>query len=176
MKVNVEIDEKYVEPNAVIYANQITEDIKAAVEFLKQENIKGINCLKNEQTVIVKLEEIEKIYALTGKVYLETKNETLEIRKRIYELEEMLPKRNFLRISNSEIINFDKVKNIELKIYGSLGFDKEHINVVEVAKLMEKAGVKMICVHGRTRSDFYSGKVTYASRRYIKKIKEFLKI
>ena len=146
MKVNVEIDEKYVEPNAVIYANQITEDIKAAVEFLKQENIKGINCLKNEQTVIVKLKEIEKIYALTGKVYLETKDETLEIRKRIYELEEMLPKRNFLRISNSEIINFDKVKNIELKIYGSLVIN------------------------------FYSGKVTYASRRYIKKIKEFLKI
>lgn len=44
MKVNVEIDKKYVEPNAVIYANQITEDIKAIVEFLKQENIKGINC------------------------------------------------------------------------------------------------------------------------------------
>lgn len=146
MKVNVEIDKKYVEPNAVIYANQITEDIKAVVEFLKQENIKGINCLKNEQAIIVKLEEIEKIYALTGKVYLETKDETLEVRKRIYELEEILPKRNFLRISNSEIINFDKVKNIELKIYGSLVIN------------------------------FYSGKVTYASRRYIKKIKEFLKI
>ena len=146
MKVNVEIDKKYVEPNAVIYANQITEDIKAIVGFLKQENIKGINCLKNEQAFIVKLEEIEKIYALTGKVYLETKDETLEVRKRIYELEEILPKRNFLRISNSEIINFDKVKNIELKIYGSLVIN------------------------------FYSGKVTYASRRYIKKIKEFLKI
>ena len=74
------------------------------------------------------------------------KDETLEVRKRIYELEEILPKRNFLRISNSEIINFDKVKNIELKIYGSLVIN------------------------------FYSGKVTYASRRYIKKIKEFLKI
>ena len=146
MKVNVEIDKKYVEPNAVIYANQITEDIKAIVEFLKQENIKGINCLKNEQAFIVKLEEIEKIYALNGKVYLETKDETLEVRKRIYELEEILPKRNFLRNSNSEIINFDKVKNIELKIYGSLVIN------------------------------FYSGKVTYASRRYIKKIKEFLKI
>ena len=39
-----------------------------------------------------------------------------------------------------------------------LGYDKENINVVEIAKLMEKAGVKMICVHGRTRSDFYSGR------------------
>lgn len=54
-----------------------------------------------------------------------------------------------------------------------LGFDKENINVVEIAKLMEKAGVKMICVHGRTRSDFYSGKVNL---EWIKKVKESVSI
>lgn len=54
-----------------------------------------------------------------------------------------------------------------------LGFDKEHINVVEIAKLMEKAGVKMICVHGRTRSDFYGGKVDLD---WIKKVKESVNI
>lgn len=54
-----------------------------------------------------------------------------------------------------------------------LGFDKENINVVEIAKLMEKAGVKMICVHGRTRSDFYSGKVNLD---WIKKVKESVSI
>ena len=54
-----------------------------------------------------------------------------------------------------------------------LGYDKENINVVEIAKLMEKAGVKMICVHGRTRSDFYSGKVNLD---WIKKVKESVSI
>jgi len=54
-----------------------------------------------------------------------------------------------------------------------LGFDKENINVVEIAKLMEKAGVKMICVHGRTRSEFYSGKVNL---EWIKKVKESVSI
>ena len=54
-----------------------------------------------------------------------------------------------------------------------LGYDKENINVVEIAKLMEKAGVKMICVHGRTRSDFYSGKVDLD---WIKKVKESVNI
>lgn len=54
-----------------------------------------------------------------------------------------------------------------------LGFDKENINVVEIAKLMEKAGVKMICVHGRTRSDFYSGSVNL---EWIKKVKESVNI
>ncbi len=38
-----------------------------------------------------------------------------------------------------------------------LGWDEKHINAVEIAKLCEKAGAKAIFVHGRTRSEFYSG-------------------
>jgi nifR3 family TIM-barrel protein len=63
------------------------------------------------------------------------------------------------------------IKPVTVKM--RLGFDKEHINVVEMVKLMEKAGVKMICIHGRTRSDFYSGKVDLD---WIKKVKESVTI
>ena len=62
-------------------------------------------------------------------------------------------------------------KPVTVKI--RLGFDKEHINVLEVAKLMEKAGVKMICIHARTRSDFYSGKADW---KYIKEVKDNVNI
>ncbi|MGN1181480.1 MAG: tRNA dihydrouridine synthase DusB [Faecalibacillus sp.] len=41
------------------------------------------------------------------------------------------------------------------------GFDKEHINAVEVAKLVEKAGASAIAVHGRTRSQMYEGKADW---------------
>lgn len=41
------------------------------------------------------------------------------------------------------------------------GFDKEHINAVEVAKLIEKAGASAIAVHGRTRSQMYEGKADW---------------
>ncbi len=54
-----------------------------------------------------------------------------------------------------------------------LGFDHDNINVVEMAKKLEEAGVKMICVHGRTRSDFYGGKVNLD---WIKKVKENVNI
>lgn len=37
-----------------------------------------------------------------------------------------------------------------------IGWDREHINAVEVAKNLELAGVDAICVHGRTREDYYS--------------------
>lgn len=41
------------------------------------------------------------------------------------------------------------------------GWDSEHINAVEIAKVCEEAGASAICVHGRTRSQGYSGKADW---------------
>ncbi len=38
------------------------------------------------------------------------------------------------------------------------GFDKEHINAVDFAKVLCEAGADMLCIHGRTREQMYSGK------------------
>lgn len=41
------------------------------------------------------------------------------------------------------------------------GFDKDHINAVEFAKMCEAAGASAITVHGRTRDQYYSGASDY---------------
>ncbi len=38
-----------------------------------------------------------------------------------------------------------------------IGWDNEHINAVEIAKICEEAGASAIFVHGRTRSEGYTG-------------------
>ena len=53
------------------------------------------------------------------------------------------------------------------------GWDKEHINAVEVAKVIEKAGASAICVHPRTRKQGYSG---IADWNIIKQVKESVDI
>lgn len=53
------------------------------------------------------------------------------------------------------------------------GFDKEHVNAVEIAKVAEQSGAKAITVHGRTREQFYSGK---ADRDVIRAVKEAVSI
>lgn len=38
------------------------------------------------------------------------------------------------------------------------GFDEEHVNAVEMAHIAQESGAAAVAVHGRTRSQFYSGK------------------
>ena len=53
------------------------------------------------------------------------------------------------------------------------GWDKEHIVAQEIAKIAEEVGISAITVHGRTRTEFYSGKADWD---IIKKVKESVKI
>ena len=53
------------------------------------------------------------------------------------------------------------------------GWDSKSINAIEVAKVCEKAGASAITVHGRTRSQLYSGK---SDLNIIKQVKENVKI
>lgn len=63
--------------------------------------------------------------------------------------------------------------NIPITVKIRTGWDSEHITAVEVAKNIERAGASAITIHGRTRSQFYSGEVKLS---LIKEVKEAVKI
>ena len=53
------------------------------------------------------------------------------------------------------------------------GFDEEHVNAVEIAKIAEDAGAAAIAVHGRTREQYYAGKADW---EIIAQVKEAVSI
>lgn len=54
-----------------------------------------------------------------------------------------------------------------------MGWDKEHIVATDIAKIAEEVGISAITIHGRTRSEFYSGKANW---EIIKQVKEAVSI
>lgn len=80
-----------------------------------------------------------------------------------------------LDLDNAEEIMKAVVQNSKVPVTLKIrkGWDKENIVAVEVAKIAEKAGISAITVHGRTRSEFYTG---IADLDIIKKVKENVNI
>ena len=67
------------------------------------------------------------------------------------------------------------VKTVEKPVTVKMrkGWDKNNINAVEVAKIIEQAGAAAITIHGRTREEYYSGR---ADLDIIKQVKESVNI
>lgn len=62
--------------------------------------------------------------------------------------------------------NLDCRPKLSVKI--RLGYDHSHINFLEVADVALEAGVDMITLHGRTKSDLYSGKANWEAITLLK--------
>ncbi len=146
MQVEIKIDDSCIETQVIIITDNVTDEINDILNTLSSKTPEVITGFHNDLAEILSLDDIIRIYAAGGKTFASVKEKEYTLRQRLYELEEQLTKRSFVRISNSEIINLKKVRNFDLSISGT------------------------ICV---TLSD---STVTYVSRRYVSKIKQVLGI
>ena len=108
MQVEVKIDENCKDPKIIIVADKMTDEIGALVQSLSTSYPNVIAGFSGDEVRLLEESEIVRIYAANQKVYAQTANSEYILRPRLYELEERLTKRLFVRISNSEIVNLKK--------------------------------------------------------------------
>lgn len=146
VQIEIKIDGSYTEPKIIILTAVVTEEVNKIVDKLSKETPQIISGSKNEKVEVIEQGDLIRVYANAGKVYAVTDKGEYAIRFRLYEMEERLNFNQFVRISNSEIINLKKVENFDLSFTGT------------------------ICVK------LVDGTTTYVSRRYVSKIKTILGI
>jgi DNA-binding LytR/AlgR family response regulator len=144
MQVEFQIDSEQKAPKIIVVADKMTDEIADLIRKLSEEEPQMMIGFYDDKLTILEPLKIIRIYTTNGKVYAVTEQGEYSVRLRLYELEERLDSRLFVRISNSEIINLKKVKDFDLNFAGT------------------------ICV------SLIDGTVTYASRRYVTKIKQVL--
>ena len=146
VQVEVRLESTVTEPKVVILTDQMTEEVNAILRMLSESEQKLIAGFRDDTAAVLDEKDILRIYAANGKVFAVLSSGEYTLRMRLYEAEERLKQHNFIRISNSEIINLKKVRNFDLSFTGT------------------------VCV---VLSD---GSKTYASRRYVTRLKGVLGI
>lgn len=96
--------------HAEFYVHCKDQAIERLVEYVEQERYHSmmLTCYRGDEIVKVKESVICFIETVQEKQLVHTAAETLEVKKRLYELEHLLPA-GFIRISKSVIINMDRV-------------------------------------------------------------------
>ena len=95
-----------------IQCHSVSEEVREIVAFVKsrQGQLTGI---ADERQYEISISDIFYIESVDNKAFIYTKSKVYETRQKLYELEEMLSKKHFLRVSKSTLLNLMKVSAIK---------------------------------------------------------------
>ena len=147
MQVEVKLDPERKEIGIVVLAPAPSPEVDELVRRLEAERLSPLRGWQGDSMTLLPQSQVVRCYAQDKRVYAAVEGGTVySLRERLYELEEKLDRRRFVRISNGEILNLDKVTAVDLSFTGTIRMT--------------------LGVEG----------YAYVSRRYVKKIKETLKL
>lgn len=102
-----------------IRCHELTDEVREIVAFVKtrQGQLTGMQEGKQFEIAVTDLSYVE---AVDNKVFLYTQKQVYETRQKLYELEELLREKYFLRISKSLLLNLMKVQSIKPAMNGRM--------------------------------------------------------
>ncbi|ANU24209.1 LytTR family DNA-binding domain-containing protein [Planococcus donghaensis] len=147
MKVSLNIDSRFEETKITIECKEMDDSIKSIIDFINgREETRFLVGRDGDMQHILKPADIHYFHANNDNVTAVTAKGEFRLKEKLYELEEMFPSSQFIRLSKSVIANLDELSRFEASFNGTL------------------------CVY------FHSGAKEYVSRNYVNAIKESLKM
>lgn len=177
MKISITIDSAYNEPLLEIHTAAVTSEVQRLVDSINTLNVElesskiatsslfMITAWKAENAVFLKPSDIMQIYSCNKKIFVKTEDAEYELKYRLYELEDLIEEhtlRQFIRISNTDIVNFDFVRNLDMSITGAICVNfknngRAFVSRRYVPKIREKLGITS---HKKSSAETVQGEKT----------------
>ena len=146
MKINLDIDGKYDDTEVIIRAPHLNNDIERMVAMMRMIDMQ-IVVRKDNETYLLETEKILYIEAVDRKTFVYTNSENYESELKLYEIEQELIERDFLRISKNSIVNLRKIKSLKTDVNRKIRITLQNGEQIVVSRmysdeLRKKLGLK----------------------------------
>ena len=115
MRIDIDINDQYPDTSVTIYAPRLSQDIEKMIAMMRMLDMQ-ISAERNGETYILDANQILYIEAVERKTFIYTETDMYESELKLYEVEEQLLERDFLRISKQSIVNLRMIKSLKADI------------------------------------------------------------
>ena len=115
MNTNLDIDGKYDDTEVSIRAPHLNNDIERIVAMMRMIDMQ-IAVRRDNETYLLETDKILYVEAVDRKTFVYTNADTYESELKLYELEQQLVERDFLRISKQSLVNLRKIKSLKTDV------------------------------------------------------------
>lgn len=153
IKIQTNISNEFKETSIIINAPQLSNEIRNIIEYVS--NISTIPnqivANKNNEIYFIDFEKVICFFSQDKYNYVRTKKDTYKIKYKLYELEDSLKSKDFIRISNSCIININQVLCFDTSILGTILVKLKDNTQERVSKRKVEQLMKFLKERGRLK-------------------------
>lgn len=122
MKVDIQIDAALTEEQVTFHLQTLRPEVEEIIQRLNALSQKALVGYVEDEIVLIDPARIVLFYTESGKVMArQADGQTFTMRKRLYELEEQLSGRPFIRISSSALANGKMIARLKMSLNGTMG-------------------------------------------------------
>lgn len=122
IKINTNISKEYKEVVLTINTPELNDEVEKIIKYISNIDIIPSQIVANKDNKIyfIDLEKIVCFFSKDKYNYIRTSEGIYRLKYKLYELEELLDTKNFIRISKSCIININQVECFDTSILGTI--------------------------------------------------------
>ncbi len=150
IKINTNVSDAFQETSITINTPKLSDEIQDIIRYISHIDTipNRIIAHKNNEIYFIDLNNIICFFSKDRYNYIRTKEDTYKVRYKLYEIEDIFKTKDFIRISNSCIINIHQVECFDTSILGTILVKlKDHTqetvskrNVSQIMKLLKERG------------------------------------